>query len=78
MNLEKELSETGKSELYTDLNELIVKISDYIFHEEEEIRKGLGDVMEEEFWNWNLKDLRQKARPSDAQKDVQKDVQKAR
>ena len=45
VNLEKELSETGKSELYTDLTKLIVKISDYIFREEEEIRKGLGDVM---------------------------------
>ena len=45
VNLEKELSETGKSELYTDLTKLIVKISDYIFREEEDIRKGLGDVM---------------------------------
>ena len=45
VNLEKELSETGKSELYTDLTKLIVKISDYIFRKEEEIRKGLGDVM---------------------------------
>ncbi len=45
VNLEKKLSETGKSELYTDLTKLIVKISDYIFREEEEIRKGLGDVM---------------------------------
>ena len=45
VNLEKELTETGKSELYTDLTKLIVKISDYIFREEEEIRKGLGDVM---------------------------------
>ena len=42
---QKELTETGKSELYTDLTKLIVKISDYIFREEEEIRKGLGDVM---------------------------------
>ena len=45
VNLEKELSETGKSELYTDLTKLIVKISDYIFREKDEVRKGLGDVM---------------------------------
>ena len=32
-------------ELYTDLTKLIVKISDYIFREEDEIRKGLGDIM---------------------------------
>ena len=68
MNLEKELSETGKSELYTDLTKLIVKISDYIFREEEAVRKGLVILWEEEFWNWNLKDLRQKVRPSDVQK----------
>ena len=45
VNLVKELSETGKSEMYTELPKQIVKISDYIFREEEEIRKGLGDVM---------------------------------
>ena len=45
VNLEKELTETGRSELYTDLTELIVKIADYIFREEDEVRKGLGDIM---------------------------------
>ena len=30
ISLEEELTETGKSELYTDLTKLIVKISDYI------------------------------------------------
>ena len=45
VNLEKELTETGKSELYTDLTKLIVKIADYIFREEDEVRKGLGDIM---------------------------------
>ena len=45
VNLEKELSETEKSELYTDLTKLIVKISNYIFREEEAVRKGLGDIM---------------------------------
>ena len=45
VNLEKELTETGKSELYTDLTKLIVKIADYIFRKEENIRKGIGDIM---------------------------------
>ena len=45
VNLEKELTETGKSELYTDLTKMIVKIADYIFREEDEVRKGLGDIM---------------------------------
>lgn len=44
-NLEKELTETGKSELYTDLTKLIVKIADYIFRKEDGIRKGIGDIM---------------------------------
>ena len=45
MNLEKELTETGKAELYTNLTKLIVKIADHIFEKEEDIRKGIGDVM---------------------------------
>ena len=42
---QKELTETGKSELYTDLTKLIVKIADYIFRKEEDVRKGIGDIM---------------------------------
>ena len=45
INLEKELTETGKAELYTNLTKLIVKIADHIFKKEEDIRKGIGDVM---------------------------------
>ena len=45
VNLEKELRETGKSELYTDLTKLIVKIADYIFSKEEDVRKGIGEIM---------------------------------
>ena len=45
INLEKELTETGKSELYADLTKLIVKIADYIFREEEDVRKGIGEIM---------------------------------
>lgn len=45
INLEKELTETGKAELYTNLTKLIVKIADHIFEKEEDIRKGIGGVM---------------------------------
>ena len=45
INLEKELTETGKAELYTNLTKLIVKIADHIFEKEGDIRKGIGDVM---------------------------------
>ena len=45
INLERELSMTGRAELYTDLNKLIVRISDYIFRKEEKIRKGVDEVM---------------------------------
>lgn len=45
VNLEKELAETKKTELYTDLTNLIVKIADYIFRNEENLRKGIGDIM---------------------------------
>lgn len=45
INLEKELTETGEAELYTNLTKLIVKIADHIFEKEEDIRKGIGDVM---------------------------------
>ena len=45
INLEKELSTAGRSELYADLNRLIVRISDYIFRKEENVRKGVDEVM---------------------------------
>jgi len=31
--------------LYTDLTKLIIKIADYIFREEDNVRKGIGDIM---------------------------------
>ena len=45
ISLEKELSIAGRSELYADLNKLIVRISDYIFKNEENVRKGVDEVM---------------------------------
>ena len=43
--LEKELTETGRAELYTNLNKLITKISDYICRDEEVVRERLGETM---------------------------------
>ena len=45
VTLEKELTETGTSELYTNLNRLIIKISDYICRDEEIVRERLGETM---------------------------------
>ena len=43
--LGKEISISGRSELYTDLNRLIIRISDYVFRNKEKVRKGVGEVM---------------------------------
>ena len=43
--LEREISILGKSELYTDLNKLIIRISDYVFRNKEKVRKGVGEIM---------------------------------
>lgn len=45
IKLEEDLSIAGRSELYTDLNKLIVRISNYIFRKEEKLRKGVDEVM---------------------------------
>ena len=43
--LEVEITEAGRSELFSDLIGLITRISDYIFRNEEKVRKGIGEVM---------------------------------
>ena len=43
--LEIELTETGRAELYSNLNNLITKISDYICRDEEVVRERLGETM---------------------------------
>ncbi len=43
--LEKEATETGRSELYENLIGLITQISDYIFRNEEKVRKGISEMM---------------------------------
>ena len=45
IKLEREFSITGRAGMYTDLNKLIIRISDYIFRKEEKVRKGVGEVM---------------------------------
>ena len=40
-----DISITGRAGMYTDLNKLIIRISDYIFRKEEKVRKGVGEVM---------------------------------
>lgn len=43
--LEEEIVISGRVELYTDLNKLIIRISDYIFRNKEKIRKGVQEIM---------------------------------
>ena len=45
INLGMELSGADKTVLYMNLNQLIIKIADYICRNEEVVRKGIGDVM---------------------------------
>ena len=48
IQLEREFSITGRAGMYTDLNKLIIRISDYIFRKEEKVRKGVGDQRHEQ------------------------------
>ena len=43
--LEEEFLEEGKEKAYKDLIELILRIAEYILRNQEEARKGFGDVM---------------------------------
>ena len=45
VTLEKELTGTGRAELYMNLNKLIMKISDYICREEDVVWERLGETM---------------------------------
>ena len=38
-------TESGRSELFSDLIGLITRISDHIFRNEEKVRKGIGEIM---------------------------------
>ena len=44
-HLEKEFAEEARTDLYTDRITLIVKIAEYVFREEETVKKEIGDVM---------------------------------
>lgn len=56
VNLEKELSMAGRSELYTDLNRLIVRISDYISGKKKKSGKEWMKLWAERFYSWNRND----------------------
>ena len=43
--LEEEFLEEGEEKLYRDLVELILRIAEYILRNQEEARKGFGEVM---------------------------------
>lgn len=44
--LNEELTEAGKSDLYADLTDWIVRIADYIFRNEDAARKGIKGIMQ--------------------------------
>nr|WP_295256771.1 hypothetical protein [uncultured Blautia sp.] len=43
--LEQELLDRGREKAYRDLIELIEKIAEYIFAEEDSVKEGIGDIM---------------------------------
>lgn len=43
--LETETNIMGKTSLYTDLKNLITRIADYILQNDQELKKGIGDIM---------------------------------
>ena len=43
--LNEEFTEEGKSELYTNLMDWMARVSDYIFRNENAVRKGIGGIM---------------------------------
>ena len=43
--LEKNFLEKGNEKAYRDMVELIIRIADYVFRDNEKVRKGFGDVM---------------------------------
>lgn len=60
--LEEEISISGKSELYTDLNKFIMRVSNHIFRDKEKIRKGAYEIMGGKVCNWNWKGFVKKAK----------------
>ena len=60
--LNKELTQEGKSDLYTDLTDWIVKIADYIFRNEETARKGINSIMKGKILKLKSEELREEGR----------------
>ena len=70
--LGKEISISGRSELYTDLNRLIIRISDYVFRNKEKVRKGVGEVMGGKVCSWNLRGFARKEWRLEKRKEKQR------
>lgn len=70
--LGKEISISGRSELYTDLNRLIIRISDYVFRNKEKVRKGVGEVMGGKVLQLNLRGFARKEWRLEKRKEKQR------
>ena len=47
----KDISKKGYGKNFRDMTEVISQIIDYIFSKQQEVSKGLGEIMGEKFWN---------------------------
>ena len=66
------------TELYTDLTKLIIKIADYIFREEDNVRKGIGDIMGGKVLELESERLKAEGKAIGRAEGRQLDVQKER
>lgn len=66
------------TELYTDLTKLIIKIADYIFREEDNVRKGIGDIMGGKILELESERLKAEGKAIGRAEGRQLDVQKER
>lgn len=57
--LSEELTEEGKSDLYTNLMDWIAKIADYIFRNEDNVRKGVIGIMRGKVLKLRTEELRE-------------------
>lgn len=60
IKLEREFSITGRAGMYTDLNKLIIRISDYIFEKKKKSGKEWVKLWAERFCSWSRSDFGRK------------------
>ena len=70
--LGKEISISGRSELYTDLNRLIIRISDYVSGIKKKFGKELARLWVEKFCSWNLRGFARKEWRLEKRKEKQR------